>query len=282
VAHYSLIWPVGLDEEAELPSADMETLDERVTACLHENGGTWNFTAQMVLGGTFGVHATAPFDLDDLDAVVPTSRKLSVTGTGAIEVASTAALTMLGTTNWPGVGTRNLDLWEAPRLLGLDFGGGAWNTSLYDSTNFQSSGDALALVGTASSRRFLLRFPRGPLGSTLVSVSILTEGSSDSGGALVVPKYTVRRRQIGTLASLSYDTTPDDISAEVDDVHTTANWESDRLLTTVPLTGTHTYAPETHHYYLFVKGPSKSGGAPGMTIRSVQARYSMQYLRPAG
>lgn len=88
MAHYTLVRPLGWTFLSALASAEMEEIDEKLAACLHEGGGTWALTDVMVIGGD-GIQMTGPLVLDGTTTVHGTA---TVKDGGVLRVEDTGLL----------------------------------------------------------------------------------------------------------------------------------------------------------------------------------------------
>ena len=289
MAHYTLAFPVGIPFEGPLPSAKVEELDVKVTACIHEGGGTYAMLATCVLGGSFGITASAPCSFTDAALTCTTGKVvqinsgaelnvqsggvLTIESGGSLVVASGGGLTLNGTTNWPTVASRTLDIWAPARLVGQETAGPTILPGFIDDvpTLYQSP-----RVGFLA---YHLDIPQGPQGATLVSVHVFCRGKDGVAGTVTVPTYRIVNTALGAPGTAALGVVTNR-SAIVTDVHPTGAGFEDWLETTIPANASVFMNKHTGRFYLRVTGAWNSADSAAVHFYAIGAKYTVTTFRP--
>lgn len=269
MAHFSLIRPLGWDFLSAFASAEAQTMDEMLEKCLNaDEGGSWAPSAPIIIGGS-GINTTGLLNVDgtlDVD--------------GAADFG--AATTFSGGT-WPLVNSRSVAVSSVPRVLGstsLNGISGAASTADARGAIMQNTGgDDIPAVfvsgSTVTGRSSFLEIPGifGKNGNALVSLIIRCKGFLGNGsGTLTLPKYRVWK-------STAFAGVKTALSSLVTDGHTSPNWNTTEVSTTITLTSPETIDTSATEYFLEVTHPFNADEAASCYFPRLTANYTVTSIR---
>lgn len=150
MAHNNRIRLAGLwTPGSVIDPAEMEALDAAQYLSLHEGGGTWAITSNMLVGGQPGVgwRFTLPLTVDDLAGHVKNGRKLYIDSGGTLEVNGLVDVKSGGVQKiQPGGLVRVLGAFLNPGAIQIEAGG--WLDIQSGGVAFIRASAGLALYGT--------------------------------------------------------------------------------------------------------------------------------------
>ncbi len=150
MAHNNRIRLAGLwTPGSVIDPAEMEALDAAQYLSLHEGGGTWAISTNMLVGGQPGVgwRFTLPLTVDDLAGHVKNGRKLYIDSGGTLEVNGLVDVKSGGVQKiQPGGLVRVLGAFLNPGVIQIEAGG--WLDIQGGGTGIIRASAGLALYGT--------------------------------------------------------------------------------------------------------------------------------------